>query len=532
MSRRLLLCSVVLPVFALTLRADDKPLRQIIDAEVKGAWQREKITPAPKADDAAFLRRVYIDLIGTIPTYEETTAFLKEQASAKRELLIDKLLADPRFATHQADVWDLVFFGRHPGGGDSIRRRDAFKQWLAGKFEKNVPYDKWVRDLLYAEEEGSQFYYAQFRGAPEEATVQISRLFLGMQLQCARCHDHPYDKWTQKDFYGMAGFFVRLVVSESAGMGNTRRFTIGEKEFGEVLFTGAVKDQKPGQKGEPVKPKFLGGDELKEPPTPKDAKKIEPKEGAKLPKPAFSRKEKIAAWLTASDNSYFAKAVANRVWAQFMGRGIVHPVDDIGEKNKPSHPELLKTLAEQMVAHKFDLKWLIRELVSSETYQLASTGPSRDALPKWFERARVRPLSAEEIMAVFRQATMHDTGDPASAKKPISTGEEYFRIYFGEPTDGLGEFQGSISEHLFLNNGHVWQIIRRKKGNLAETLISSKDSWEQKVDRLFLTVLNRPPKERERKKFVDFLQSDKKSDGLVEEAIWVLMNTAEFRFNH
>ena len=532
MNRRLLCSLFVFPFFALAIRADDKPLRQTIDAEVKAAWLREKITPASRADDAAFLRRIHIDLAGTIPTYEVTTAFLNDQSSGKREALIDKLLADPRFAKHQADVWDLVFFGRNPAGGDGLRRRDDFRKWLAGKFEKNVPYDQWVRDMLHAEEEGSQFYLAQFRSAPEEATVQISRLFLGTQLQCARCHDHPYDKWTQKDFYGMAGFFVRLVVSES-GPANARKFMINEKEIGEVLFTGAVKDQKPGQKGDPVKPKFLGGDELKEPPPPPDAKKnVTPKEGAKLPKPAFSRKEKIAAWLTASDNPFFAKAVANRVWAQFMGRGIVHPVDDIGEKTKPTHPELLKVLGEQMTAHKFDLKWFIKELVSSETYQLAASGPSKDALPKWFERARVRPLSAEEIMAAFRQATMYDAGDPKSAATKLQTGEDYFIRYFGEPTDGQGDFQGSISEHLFLNNGHVWQIIRRKKGNLSEILNTSKDSWEQKVDRLYLTVLNRPPKESEKKKFVEFLQSDKKSEGLVEEAIWVLLNSAEFRFNH
>jgi hypothetical protein len=531
MSRSRLLALSLSLLAALPSRADEKPLRQIIDAEVKAAWQREKITPAGKSDDATFLRRVYLDLLGTVPSYDDTIAFAEDSSSGKREALIDKLLADPRFARAQADVWDLAFFGRKPGGSDLLHRREPFKKWLADKFEKNVPYDQWVRDLLLAEEEGSQTYLAQFRGTPEEATVQVSRMFLGTQLQCARCHDHPFDKWTQKDFFGMAGFFVRVVVSEG-GSGANRKFLVGEKNFGEVLFTGPVKDQKPGQKGEPVKPKFLGGEELKEPPAPKDAKNVQPKEGEKLPQPAFSRKEKIAAWVTASENPYFATAVANRVWAQFLGRGLVHPVDDLGEKNRPSHPELLQALADGLKAHKFDLKWFIRELVNSETYQQAATGPAKDALPKWYERARVRPLSAEELMAAFRQATMYDAGDPATRTKPLNTGEEYFRIYFGEPTDGLGEFQGSISEHLFLNNGHVWQIIRRKKGNLAETLIASKEPTEQKVERLFLTVLSRKPKDAERAKFVQFLEADKKSEGLVEEAIWVLLNSAEFRFNH
>ncbi|MCE9534313.1 MAG: DUF1549 and DUF1553 domain-containing protein, partial [Planctomycetes bacterium] len=360
----------------------------------------------------------------------------------------------------------------------------------------------------------------------------VSRLFLGTQLQCARCHDHPFDKWSQKDFYGMAGFFVRLVISESGGAGN-RKFLISEKGLGEVLFTGAVKDQKPGQKGEPIKPKFLGGTELAEPPTPKDAKPPEIKDGVKLPKPAFSRKEKIAAWVTARDNPFFARAVANRVWAQFMGRGLVHPVDDLGEKNQPRHPALLKALAEQILAHNFDLKWYIRELLNTETYQLASTGSSKEALPKWFERARIRPLSAEEIMASFRQATLYDAGDPKTiGTKLANAGDEYFLRYFGEPTDGLGEFQGSISEHLFLNNGNLIQVIRRKKGNLAEVLTLSKDPIEAKVDRLYLTILNRMPKDAERAKFAKFLTSDAKSDSLVEDAIWVLLNSAEFRFNH
>ena len=518
-----------LPAFA---SAAEKPLREIIDAEIGAGWLREKLSPAPKADDATFLRRVAIDIIGTIPTYEETTKFLADENPHKRDDLIERLLNDPRFGTHQADVWDLVFFGRHPAGGDGLLKRDGFKKWLGGKFAKNEPFDKWVRDLLLAEQEGSELYLAQFRNAPEEATVQISRLFLGMQLQCARCHDHPFDKWTQKDFFGMAGFFVRVVVSES-GAANARKFAIGEKGFGEVLFTGAVKDQKPGQKGEPVKPKFLGGNELQEPPVAKDAKNVQPKDGEKLPKPAFSRKEKIAAWVTAADNPYLAKAVANRVWAQFMGRGLVHPVDDIGEKNTPSNSDLLTILGEQMKAHRFDLKWYVRELVSSHTYQLACVGSSKNALPKYYDRARVRPLSAEEIVATFRQATLYDAGDPKTAGQGLpNSGNEYILRYFGEPTDGLGDFQGSISEHLFLNNGNIWQMIKRKKGNLAETLALSKDTWEQKVDKMFLTVLNRPPTAAQKTKFVKFLQSDAKSDGLIEEAIWVLLNSAEFRFNH
>jgi len=512
---------------ATTLRAEEKTLRQIIDADIQAAWQREKITPVARAGDAVFLRRVYLDLLGDLPTYEETVAFLKDDDAKKREKLIDKLLADPRYAVGQSQVWDLVLFGRNPAGFEATRKRPGFKKWLADKFAKNEPYDRWVRDLLLAEQEGSPIYYIQFRAAPEDAAVAVSRVFLGTQLQCARCHDHPYEKWSQRDFYGMAGFFVRLVVLEPVD----KKYAIGEKSTGEVLFTGAVKDQKPGQKGEPIKAKFLCGAQVEEPPLPKDFK--EAPSGAKtLPKPVFSRKEKLAEWITSAENPYFAKAAANRVWAQFMGRGLVHPVDDIREKNEDPLSGLLDTITKEFLAHKFDMKWIIRELVNSETYQLAGDGPVKDALPRWFERARVRPLSAEELMAALRQASVFDAGAAKTGPLP-NAGEDYFLRFFGEPTNGQGDFQAGLAEHLFLNNSdNVRLFFKRRKGNLADIVLTSTDPWEARVERMFLTVLTRPPRPEELKRFVAHLKSDPKPEPLVEEAIWALVNTAEFRFNH
>jgi hypothetical protein len=508
-------------------RAADRPLRQVIDDEVRAAWQREKVTPAGRADDATFLRRVYLDLVGTIPTDDEARQFLQGADPKKRAALIDRLLADPRFAVQQANVWDLVLFGRNPPGLEGGYKRDGFKQWLAGKFARGEPYDRWVRDLLLAEQEGSELFYVQFRNQPEDAAVTVSRIFLGTQLQCARCHDHPYESWTQRDFYGMAGFFVRLVVLDRGGK---QRYGLAEKSTGEVLFTGTAKDQKPGRKGEPIKPKFLNGPALDEPALPRDFKEPAPKPGTPPPRPAFSRKEKLAAWVTAPDNPYLARAVANRVWGQFLGRGLVHPVDDLGVKNQPSHPELLKALTAQLIAHRFDLKWLVRELVNSETYQEAATGPVTEALPRWFERARVRPLSAEELLAAMAAATGFDRA--GGGKIPSDT-EAYFTRYFGEPTNGRGDFQGGLTEHLFLNNSdQVHRLIQRRKGNLADSLLASAEPWGQRVDRLFLSVLSRPPTPAERERFVTHLTSDPKAEPLVAEAIWALLNCAEFRFNH
>jgi hypothetical protein len=527
---RFIAAALVITGFASPARAEEKQLRQLIEANIRAAWQREKTNPAGRSDDASFLRRIYLDLAGTIPSYDEARKFLADPDPDKRAKLIDRLLGDPRFAAHQADVWDLVLFGRNPPSPDATRNRDSFKKWLTTRFAKNEPYDRWVKELLLADQEGAELFLVQFRNQPEDATVAVTRIFLGMQLQCARCHDHPFESWTQRDFYGMAGFFVRLVVQDGSGPPNKKRYRIAEKSTGEVLFTGSVKEQKPGKKGEPIRPKFLGGAELIEPAIPKGFKEPAFKANQDPPRPLFSRKEKLAAWATAADNPYLARAVANRIWAQFLGRGLVHPIDDLSGRNAPSHPDLLQELTRRLIATKFDLKGLIRELVNSEVYQLASTGTSAEALPKWFERARVRPLSAEELVASLQSAA----GFPEDGFKKAGQTTEYFRIYFGEPSDGQGNFQASLAEHLFLNNSdHLRLLARPRNGNLADTLLTSKAPWEEKVDQLFLSVLSRRPSPAERQRFVKHLSGETRTAPTrVEEAIWVLLSCSEFRFNH
>jgi hypothetical protein len=510
------------------VRGEEKPLRQVIDAEVRAAWKRQKLTPARAADDATFLRRVYLDLVGTIPTYEEAKRFLADTDASKRSKLIERLLADPRFSAQQAVVWDLVLFGRNPPNLEGSRARGGFRKWMNKKFADNVPADRWVRDLLLAEQEGTELFYAQFRGHPEDAAVGVSRIFLGTQLQCARCHDHPFETWTQRDFYGFAAFFARLVVLDRPRVKGQPRYALAEKRTGEVLFSGAAKDQRPGRRGEAIRAKFLGGAALEEPAVPKGFKEPPLRNSGTPPRPAFSRKEKLAAWVVAADNPYFSRALANRLWGQFFGRGLVHPVDDLTGKKPPSHPALLKALTAALKAHKYDLKWFIRELVSSAAYQVGAMGKGTDALPRWYERARVRPLVAEELLAAMRTATGFDAG---GAKVSGGT-DHYFLHYFGAPTNGRGEFQGGLAEHLFLNNSdQVRQFTHRRKGNLADVLVTSKEPWEKRVERLFLSVLSRRPSAAERKKFVAHLTSGKRSEERVQEAIWVLLNCAEFRFN-
>ena len=512
-------------------------LRTVIDREVRAAWSREKVEPSQLADDATFLRRTYLDLVGTVPTYEESRAFLDDLGKDKRAKLADKLLTDKRHAKHQMQIWDLIIFTRNPANPAFTSKRDVFKSWLEKQFTENVPWDALVRKMMLAEEPGSAMFHVQYRNKPEDETVAVSRIFLGTQLQCARCHDHPFEDLSQKDFYGMAGFFVRLQVLQET-KGKEKVYTIGEKSSGDVLFTGPVIDAAPGQKGEPVKPKFLGGTALKEPTLPADFKEPDYRKikKAPYPKPFFSRKEKLAAWMTSTDNLYFARAAVNRVWSQFMGRGLVHPVDDLKPDSEASHPALLDALAREFAAHKFDLRWLMKEIVLSETYQRDSAGPGTMAAPKWYERARVRPLSAEELMATMRVATGFNVAEGLDAKMPSSASSYMLRI-FGKPSDGRGNFQGGVHEHLYLNNGgQLRSIIRAKKSNLADTLLKSEAPWDERVDHLMLATLTRLPSSTEREKLVAYItekkDNAKETQERLEEAIWALLNSARFRFNY
>jgi len=516
-----------------TSQAQNKPLREVVDVEVEAAWKREKVKPAAPASDAEFLRRVSLDLLGVVPSFEETTAFLDSKDFDKRDKLIAKLLDDPRFARHQGDVWDMILFGRNPPGYETDRRA-GFQTWLRTQFEKNIPYDVWTSELLKAEgtsTENSALYFAQYKNAPEDAIEAVTQTFLGVQLQCARCHDHPFEAWKQLEFYGMAAFLARLDVVNVGKNGNMSIYAIGERNTGDVRFTGPAKDAKPGDKGEPVKPKFLLGSELAEPAMPKDFKEDRFAANKMPPKPKFSRKDALADWITRSENPFFAKSIVNRIWAQYMGRGLVHPVDNMSESNKPSHPELLEAMAKDLIAHKFDLKWLMRELVNSRTYQISGQGTG-EPRPEWYQHARSRPLSAEELVESWQVSCGLLAAESSGGKKgevdrfrPLGTG--YPIQFLGNPITGTGDFQGGIKEHLYLNNGPLSQVIG-VKGGLTEFVGDAKKPIAERVDRLFLAALSRRPSDEETKKFSDFLNNG----GSPADAVWVLITCSEYRFNH
>ncbi len=535
----LIVAQWLVPVISMTVSAQE-PLRDVIDQHLASAWRANQITPPQTSTDAEFLRRVYLDLVGTIPSHDEALAFLNDSTKDKRAKLVDRLLDDPRFASHQSEAWDLVLFGRNPPGFGT-EKRDAFQGWLRQQFADNRPYDQWANAILRGEgnsvDDGPPMFLVQYKNQPEDAAEAITQKFLGVQLQCARCHDHPFESWSQLDFYGFAAFFARLSVVEVGKKNGLAMYVIGEKNTGDVLFTGPVTEQEVGKKGEPVKPKFLHGEALQEPDPPKAAEDRAFPSGKMPPPPKFSRKDTLADWITDSKNPYFARAVANRVWAQFLGRGLVHPVDNMSESNKPSHPELLDALSKAMIAQGFDLKWYIRELVNSQAYQVSGAGAVADAAPVWFERARSRPLSAEELRDAWTVAVGYDAVEKSSGKKP--SGDRYAPLtsgylikFFGSPNNGVGDFQGGLHEHLYLNNGGMSSVMITSPGSLHHGLLKSSEPWAERVDRLYLSVLSRRPEPEERAKFVAYLSEESDPSTRLTEAIWVLMTCSEFRFNH
>ena len=537
------LSTLIILFFSSSLLCAETPLRQIIDQEIRAGWKSDEIKPPGIAEDGVFLRRVYLDLTGIIPTHEQAKKFLDSKDPSKRAKLIDQLLDDPRYAIHQADIWDMILFGRNPPGYDA-RDRDGFKKWMREQFAKNVPYDQWVRALLKGEgntiDDGAPMYLIQYERKPLDATAAIVKTFLGVQLQCARCHDHPHEDWKQTDFYAMAAFLARLNKVQVGKQGRLSKIMIGEKNTGEILFTGPASEERPGKKGVSISPKFLLGEKLKEPPLPKGVKDPRRFPSNKVPpKPYFSRKNSLAEWITSKNNPMFARAAANRIWAQFMGRGLIDPVDNMSPGNPASHPKLLNALTEELIKHQFDLKWYLRELCNSQTYQLTQEGEATEAKTWTFERARVRPLSAEELVESWRVATSYDQTASGQREKKKRKDDRFYGVtggyalrFLGRPNNGVGQFQGGLHEHLYFNNGQVQQLIARGKGGLYDALLTSKDSWEQRVDRLYLSVLSRYPKADEKKKFVEYLTADKEPRDRVKEAIWVLMTCSEFRFNH
>lgn len=509
-----------------------------VDELVYGRLQKLGIAVSAPADDATFLRRVSLDIIGRLPTPEETEAFLADHCTEKREKLVDSLLERPEFADHQAMKWiDLLRPNPYRVGIKAVINLDA---WIRDQFRREVPYDKFVYDILTAS--GSTFDVSpatifRDRREPEEITTVVSQLFLGIRLECAKCHHHPFEVWSQEDFYGLAAHFARI---GRKGTGLSPPISGSE----EVMFpgkSGRVEHPRTGVTVE-AKPLFAW------------ATGTDPKTGSAEATPEPKKadadsdlRRNLADWITAPENPYFGKVIANRVWADLMGRGIVEPVDDIRATNPASNPELLEWLAQDFRATGHDLKHLIRTITTSYVYGLSSVPVERNVGDtRFFSRHYRKRLRAEtlldavcDVTGVPESFTGAPPGTRAAALWTFRT-PNVFLDTFGRPDPNQDPpcerlAEGSVTQALHLMNAPALQEKIRGDSGLAAQLAKSEAAPEAIIDRLYLTCFSRKPSDREREIAMRaFGDPESRKPGTqarrvaVEDLLWALLNTAEF----
>jgi hypothetical protein len=484
-----------------------------VDGHVFTKLKMMSIAPSDLCTDQEFLRRASLDICGILPTPEETLAFLKSTAPDKRSGLIDRLLQRSEYA----DFWTLKWLDVLRSNRRTIQVKGihVYQDWLHEQIERNTAFNQIVRMLVTAKGNTSANPPANFfriARDPQSLAETTAQLFFGIRMQCAKCHNHPFERWTQDDYYSLAAFFARVRQKPDLSEGGTGAEYIYADRAGEVVQP---------RTGQVMAPKYIG--------TTKAA-------------PGGDRLETLADWLTASP--YFSRSLANRIWFHLMGRGIVEPVDDFRDSNPSANDELLDALAKDLVAHHFDMKHLIRVIVSSRTYQLsAQTNSSNKDDAKYFSHAVTRLLSAEQLLDAVCSATgvgEKYPGMPAgtrAAQLPDGEVNNVFLKTFGQPARELAcecerEGDSNLAQALQLINGPTINDKVRSPGNRLGKLLAEKAPASEMLTSLYLAALSRSPDADEVKTALAHVQRATDKRKAWEDVQWALVNSKEFLFRH
>lgn len=498
------------------------PEYNYIDKFVNKKLEKVKILPSPECGDAEFLRRVSLDLTGLPPTPERIRAFLADSTDSrtKRDRVIDELIASPEFTAHWTHKWADLFQVNRKLMGE--KETWAFVRWIEESVAKNAPYDEMVRTIVAAR--GSSYdnppvNYFRASKEPSVALENATQLFLGVRFSCNKCHDHPFERWTQGQYYGMAAFWGRTAVKNGSRPGEQ---IVYDRNEGEVTH-------------------------------PKDGRVVPPRFPYEVPNKKAgeqssivdeSRRAALADWLTSAENPYFARSIANRIWSYFLGKGIIDPVDDIRSGNPPSNPELLDALEKDLIAHRFDLRYLMRTIARSRTYRASIVvNKFNEDDTSNFSHATPRRLTAEELM---------DAIDLATGKRPRFAGvPEGFRAdqlpdsqiaaggfldLFGRPPretpcECERSSEVSLSQALNLVNGPtIADALVDPNGRIAKLMLKNPDD-KTIVDEMYLAAIGRFPTEAELAKARDYLaHAGSKAEG-AQDLLWALINSPAFLFN-
>jgi hypothetical protein len=495
------------------VRMDQAGLSSYIDKAIAERLKEEGVTASPLASDAEFLRRVYLDITGHIPSAEKAAAFLDDKSPNKRAKLIDELLASEDYGKHLADIWQTLLI---PKNSDNRRLNAApMGQWLEENFNKNRPWDQMVHDLITAtgaqDKNGATTFYIA-NATADKMTDEVTKVFLGVQLQCAQCHNHPFTAWKQTEYWGMAAFFTKVQTTrpQAAARQGTPP-TVQETDRPRRGRAGLPESAKI------VPPKFLGG--------------AEPSVTASAP-----YRPVLADWLTTAQNPYFSKAMANRIWGQYLGRGLVNPVDDMNDDNPASHPELLQELANQFAKNGFDVKYLVRAICNSHAYQRSSkpAGGNVDAAPNLYAHMAVKVLTPEQMFDSLGNVLGKPEGRPADGRRPMGRpgpnggSRAAFVAFFGiDDTVSVTEYQVGIPQALNLMNSP--RINNAVQNN---AIVRSSKPPTEVIDGLYLATVARRPTAHERERLTTYVKKSGEPTQAYADILWALLNSSEFTLNH
>ncbi|QDV41579.1 hypothetical protein Enr13x_14220 [Stieleria neptunia] len=532
-----------------TLRASD-PLHVQIDALV--STHSEFKAPAAITDDASFLRRVTLDLAGTIPTANDVREFLADSAPDKRIKLVDHLLGSPQYARRMQYVFDTLLMERRPNKHVTAEQWQAY---LRESFLQNKSWRQLSQELLSADGTDEQTraaarFLLDRELNVDQVTRDIGRIFLGRDLECAQCHDHPaIDDYLQRHYYGLAAFIKRSYLVQDP---KTKKTSIGEKAEGDVQFTSVFTSET-----DQTAPRMLDAPPIVDPPPGEPLYKVKPAKNVRSV-PVYSRRLQLAKSLTDDANQAFRENIANRMWALMMGRGLVDPVDMWHAQNPPSHPKLLNLLADSLLEHDYDLRYLLRELALTDTYQRSSRQDTPDHAPSSsrptdFSVALLKPLSPEQLALSMMRATgvaeqqlavaiskQEKTDDPQLAVDPIwqeealnkalASDTKAFVKIFGVEGVQNAAFDASADQALFLRNGALVQRWVTQKNGLSDRLNAL--DHHAVAEELYVSVFSRLPDADETSFVNEVLDAttDRKAD--LQQLVWAALVSTEFRFNH
>lgn len=546
-------------------RWEKAPVHNFIDGFVFAKLRALRVNPSPLADDGTFMRRAHLDLLGILPAADEARAFVADRDRAKRRKLIDRLLERPEFADFWALKWaDLLRVEERPLDQKGMQN---FHHWLRQSLAANKPLDQFVREIVSAR--GSTYvnppanFYRANRD-PVARSTAVAQVFLGTRLQCAECHNHPFDRWTQDDYYDWAALFARV---QYKVLQNDRRDSNDGHEFkGEqIVYLARRGEINNPRTDKPAVPRMLGEREELKPPLAAgskeggrgDSSRAADRSGSmgpddspvNLPAASADELDRLAGWITSPSNPYFARAQVNRIWFHLMGRGLVDPVDDFRATNPASHPGLLDALARDFVEHNFDLRHVIRRIMNSRAYQLSSEPNATNGDDEMnYSRALVRRLSAEQLLDSLQQvlnvpgrfegypeglrAAQLPGVQSIRQRRGRSGDADLFLSVFGKPPRLLTcecerSTEPTMSQAFQLISGRSVDALLKTRGNRLDTLIQSGKTDRELVDQLYWTALTRAPTAVELEKATQHLAAGDQRAAL-EDVAWALFNSKEF----